>query len=133
MRMSNRGRITRAAVLTVLTAVLGLSLAGCKHTTTENLTSTIAIVNDCGADIDVYMDGALKTTVAAATQGAITDVAAGSRLLEAKLKGTSDLVLSETKTITAGTTVSFTVTGQAVLRISFNDTATTKIYTNATY
>ncbi len=131
--MSNRGRITRAAVLAVLTAVLGLSLAGCKHTTTENLTSTITIVNNCGADVDVYMDGALKSTVADAADGTIANVTAGSRLLEAKLKGTSDLVYSQTMTITAGTAVTFTVNGQAVVRITNNFPEILKIYMNAIY
>ena len=131
--MSNRRRTTGAAVLSVLAAVCGLALTGCKHSTTETLTSTISIVNNCGAEIDVYMDGTLKSTVAADAQGTIADVTAGSHLLEAKLGDTSTLVFSETKTITAGTSVTWTVNGQAVLRITNNFPVVLKIYANLTY
>jgi hypothetical protein len=133
MRMSSRRRTTGAAALSVLAAVLGLSLGGCKHATTETLASSITIVNSCGAEIDVYMDGALKSTVAVDGQGSIADVPTGSRLLEAKKKGTADLVYSQTLTITAGTNTTFTVSGQAVLRITNNFPDILKIYANATY
>ena len=131
--MSNRRRMIGAGALSVLTAVLGLSLTGCKHTTTETLASSITITNNCGAEIDVYMDGALKSTVAVDGQGSIADVTPASHLLEAKLKGTSDLVYSQTLTITAGTITTFTVNGQAVLRITNNFPDILKIYANAIY
>lgn len=133
MRMSNGRRIVGAAALSALTAVLGLSLTGCKHATTETLASSISIVNNCGAEIDVYMDGVLKSTVAVDGQASIADVTAGNHLLEAKKKGASDLVYSQTLTITAGTNTTFTVNGQAVLRITNNFPVVLKIYANLTY
>lgn len=133
MRTSNRRWTLGAAVLSVLAAVLGLALTGCKHTTTPATTSTIAIVNNCGAEIDVYMDGTLKSTVAVDAQGVIANVTAASHLLEAKLKGTSDLVTSKTLTTTAGVDATFTVDGQAVLRITNNFPDVLNIYANLTY
>ncbi len=133
MRMSNIRRTTGAAVLLVLTAGLGLTLTGCKHSTTGTLTSTINIVNSCGAKIDVYMDGVLKSTIAADAQGTIADVTAASHLLEAKLSDTSTLVVSNTMTILANTTVTWTVNGQAVLQITNNFPVVLKIYANLTY
>jgi len=104
--------------MAVLSALLLLAVVGCKSPTTTDTTSSITITNSCGAKIDVYLDGLLKTTIDVGASGTISNITAGSYHLEAKKSDNGVLFFSVTITISASTSNSVTVTGVASLLIT---------------
>ena len=116
-RLKKPGR-PGAALIAVMSGLLLLAVAGCKSATTPDTTSTITITNGCGAKVDVFLDGTLKVTVENIVQGTISNIVAGSHLLEAKTSDTSVLVASVTLTIKASTTTSVSLYGPASVSIT---------------
>lgn len=104
--------------MAVVSGLLLLAVIGCKSSTTPDTTSTITISNGCGAKVDVYLDGTLKVTIENIVQGTISNVIAGSHLLEAKTSDTGVLVASITLTILASTTTSVSLYGPASVSIT---------------
>ena len=116
-RLKKPGR-PGAALLAVLSGLLSLAVIGCKSPTTTDATSSIAITNACGAKVDIYMDGLLKTSIDTAAQATISNVVAGSHLFEAKTTDTGVLVTSLTLTIEAASSTTLSINGPASLSIT---------------
>ncbi len=104
--------------MAAVSGLLLLAVIGCKSSTTPDTTSTMTITNTCGAKVDVYLDGTLKATIENAAQATISNIIAGSHLLEAKTSDTGVLVTSVTLTIQASTTTSVSLYGPASVRIT---------------
>lgn len=116
-RLKKPGR-PGAALLAVLSGLVLLATAGCKSPTTTETTSSIAISNACGAKVDVFLDGTLKVAIDTAAQATISNVVAGSHLIEAKTTDTGILTMSLRLTIQAGTTTTLSINGPASLAIT---------------
>jgi hypothetical protein len=112
-RQNKRGKALFAAVAAA-SVILELVSAGCKDSTgPESTLSSILVTNVCGAAVITYLDGTQKATIENTAQASIDNVAAGSRLLEAKKADDGLLVLTTTITIQASTTTYVTVGGPA--------------------
>lgn len=116
-RLKKPGR-PRAALMAVLSGLLLLAVIACKSPTTTDTTSTITVSNACGAKVDLFLDGTKKATIDVAAQATISNVVAGSHLLEARTSDTGVLVTSLTLTIKAATTTSLSINGPASVRIT---------------
>jgi hypothetical protein len=117
-RLIKRG-CTSAALAVAAWGLLLLSSAGCKHSTTpESTLSDIVVTNSCGASINVYLDGTQKATIDIGAQATVSNVAAGSHLVEAKKGDNGAVVLSTTVQIEASTTTYVTVEGAATVRVT---------------
>jgi hypothetical protein len=116
-RLKKRGR-SWAALMAALSGLLLLTFIGCKSPTSSDTTSSIVVNNSCGAKIDVYLDGTLKTTIENGSNATISSITAGSHQLEAKKSDTGVLIISLTLTIKASTSTTVTIRGPASLRIT---------------
>jgi hypothetical protein len=116
-RLKKPGR-PGVTLMAVVSGLLLLAVIGCKSPTTTDTTSTITITNGCGAKVDVYLDGTLKVTIEKAIQGTVSNVIAGSHLIEAKTSDTGVLVASITLTIKASTNTSVSLYGPASVSIT---------------
>ncbi len=116
-RLKKSGR-PGAALTAAISGLLLLTVIGCKSPTTTDTASSIIVTNACGAKVDLYMDGALKTSIETGLDATISNVVAGSHLLEAKKSDTGVLITSLTLTIKASTSTSVSIDGPASVRIT---------------
>jgi hypothetical protein len=117
-RLNRRGRPC-VSLIAVVSGMLLMAVAGCKSTTSpESTLSSIVVSNYCGAAVTAYMDGAEKATIENSAEFTINNVAAGSRLIEAKKADSGLLVLTTTLDVKASTTIYVSVTGGASVRVT---------------
>lgn len=130
-RPKNPGRRTAAGALS---GILVLFLIGCKSASGPTSTVTsVLIANQCGATVDIYMDGTSKFTLADGANNLIENVSQGSHLFEAKKSDNGNLVYSSTLNILTGSSYSIAVSGAASVLITNRYGEILKIYVNDAY
>ena len=115
--------------LTVLLAAVMLVLIDCKNSTSnEEPQANILVSNECGAALDVFMNGDYKFSLEYREYNTIQNVATVTHELVAKMKGTETLVLAETVEIISLTEHVWTVLSSADLTIANQYGETLNIY-----
>jgi len=110
----------RALAALAAAALLSLTAAGCKHSssTTASTLSSIIITNVCGADVKLYSDGVEKTTLVSGDVATLSSVPPGQRLLEAKKADDGFAVYSQMLTILPSTANYVTIRGGASVHVT---------------
>jgi hypothetical protein len=123
-----------AAVAGALSGILLLSLMGCKSASSPtSVASSVLIANQCGATVDIFMDGTSKFTIADGASNSVENVSQGSYLFEAKKSDNGNLVYSTTLDVQAGASYSLSVSGAATVLITNRYGEILKIYANDVY
>jgi hypothetical protein len=130
--MVNHRKPRKAAFLAIAVClgILALALFSCKNPagTDNDQQPYITVQNDCGIDLDIYMDGVFQFYLDNGEYYAIQNVAPGTHLLEAKKKGTDILVKSYTAETSANFSYTWTISSNAQLEITNNYGETLDIY-----
>jgi hypothetical protein len=120
--MVNHRKPRKAAFLAIAVClgILALALFSCKNPagTDNDQQPYITVQNDCGIDLDIYMDGVFQFYLDNGEYYAIQNVAPGTHLLEAKKKGTDILVKSYTAETSANFSYTWTISSNAQLEIT---------------
>ncbi len=119
-------------------ALLGffaLSFMNCKSPESPDgdLTGRIIAANDCGATVDIYMDGVFKLFLDDKTKFDVASVNLGSYFLEAKLKDTETVVRAATIDVVASAEFYFIIEGPSTLSITNQYGEILKIYMDEEY
>ena len=127
--MLHKTKKTSLIYLTVSLAVLLLAVIGCKNSTTnEETQANITVSNECGAALDVFMNGDYKFSLDYREYNTIQNVATVTHELVAKMKGTEILVLADTVEITSLTEYVWNILSSADLTIANQYGETLNIY-----
>jgi hypothetical protein len=124
-----------AKLLTISVAIfLGLflfSTTGCKSPEgPEDISANIFISNECGLEIDVYMDGVYQFSLEFLYYEVIEDVSGGSYGIVAKKIDTDEVLASDTVNVTADGDYWVSILSAASINVINNYGETLNIYTN---
>jgi hypothetical protein len=107
------------------------SLNNCKSPNSpENMSAKIFISNECGADIDVYMDGVFQFSVEFLYYEVIEDVSGGTYEIVAKIKDTENVQSIATVVVDVSGDYWVTILCDASIKVINEYGETLNIYTN---
>jgi hypothetical protein len=106
---------------------------GCDGSTTPEFEAHLIVQNECGATVDIFVNGTFEFTLATGSTDEVRDIAQGSYLLEAKKTDTQATVFSDNLDVQSSGDYFWTITGQATITINNQVGQTVKIYINGTY
>ena len=110
-----------------------LILSGCDSSTTPEFEAHLIVENQCGATVDVFVNGTFKFVLETGGADEVRNISQGTHLLEAKRTGTEIMVFSGPLDVQSSGNYFWTITGQATIVINNQVGETVKIYINGTY
>jgi hypothetical protein len=128
----NRILLKAYQILLLASAISILMITGCANTTPD-FEAYLIVENECGATVDVFVDGTYRFVLEHGGADEVRDIAQGTHLLEAKKNGTEIMVFSDTLDVQSRGNYFWTITGQATITINNQVGETVKVYINDTY
>ena len=124
--------LRQTAGIFILSGIILLAFANCKspNSPDDTFEAHITIENDCGATLDIFLNGILIFSLDQGLNGTIEDQSQGTHSLEAKLTGTEVLVASETFEIITRGNYTWTVEGPASIVVNNEYGETLQIFGN---
>ena len=130
MKSVFRAKLSTAGIVFVLAIFLSFSISCKSPESSDNVSATISVSNECGLAIDVYMDGVFQFSVEFLYYDVIQNVPAGSYEIVAKKKDTEDVLSTVTVDVNASGDYWVTILSAASINIINNYGETLNIYTN---
>jgi hypothetical protein len=96
-------------------------LISCKNTTgpdNEITTISITVSNECGIEVDIYMDNVFQFSVEYQASRDITNISLGEHTFEAKNKGTDTVLSNLSVEITEVTQFTWTILSEANFHVT---------------
>jgi len=130
MKSRNTAKLLTVSVLMLLGIFL-CSFTGCKSPEgPEDINANIFVSNECGLEIDVYMDGVYQFSLEFLYYEVIEDVSGGSYEIVAKKMDTDEVLASDTVNVTADGEYWVSILSAASINVINNFGETLNIYTN---
>jgi hypothetical protein len=130
MNIETRKKLLTSCII-ILLSVFACSMISCKSPESPDvITANIFVSNECGLEIDVFMDGVFQFSIEFLYYEVIENVSAGTYEIVAKKKDTEEEIMTDTVVVNASGEIWVSILYSASLKIANEYGETLNIYTN---